>query len=179
MTDAYFEKEVKAVRSTMNAIAYRVIRNKDESEEAVSDAILKAWSRRDELEPEKIRQYLLRTVMNTAIDITRTSRYKREIGRPAAMGFADWIDMLDSQGRARGEHKIRRNYMAEDIVTMLLVEDILRTLKPEVQVLFAQHFGEGKSMAKIAAEFGTRQSTIKPRVYRALLRIRNAHPELQ
>lgn len=77
ITEAFFVESVKRQKDNMFRIAYGVLRNKTEAEDAVSEAVLRAWEKRNKLrDQERITSWLLKIVLN--ISKTMVVKRKRE-----------------------------------------------------------------------------------------------------
>ncbi len=173
MTDAYFRRTLESTMGSMERVALSVLKNAHDAQDAAQEAGIRAWRKRDKIDPAKLSGYLVSATYNCAVDKLRTRTVTREAGRPADIGFAEWLDLQTVRSQAKGG-----SGRAEDVfVNRLFAEQIMASLTPEMRQLFTEHFIEGKAMAEIGRETGTPMSTIKPRIYRALDRIRKAHPE--
>lgn len=72
MEQEFFEKEAAACAGLLYRVAYTVLRNDADCQDAVQDALLKAWAKRDRLnDPQFFRTWLVRILVNACHDILR------------------------------------------------------------------------------------------------------------
>ena len=72
MEQAFFEKEAAACAGMLYWVAYTVLRNDADCQDAVQDALLKAWAGRNQLKNEQyFRTWLIRILINASHDILR------------------------------------------------------------------------------------------------------------
>lgn len=70
-------------------LAFGVLRNGGGAEEACQQAMLKAWDRRGGIEPEKLRAWLARVVVNEALEVARRRKVeRRSLAGQASIGGA-------------------------------------------------------------------------------------------
>ena len=68
----FFEKEAAACTGMLYRVAYTVLRNDADCQDAVQDALLKAWAGRNHLKNEQyFRTWLVRILVNASHDILR------------------------------------------------------------------------------------------------------------
>ena len=67
-----FAKEVEACTGLMYRVAYTILQNDDDCQDAVQDALLKAWSKLNSLREDKyFRTWITRILINTCHDLVR------------------------------------------------------------------------------------------------------------
>src|SRR5437879_450420 len=95
--------------ATAYRTAYMILRNRDDAEEAVQDALLRAWKFRESLSDESmVRPWLYRVVVNSCCSKLR--RESRHRDRRAGEGLLDAIegDGPTPAGRAEESDTARR-----------------------------------------------------------------------
>ena len=71
----FFAKEGGASIGLMYRVAYTILQNDADCQDAVQDALLKAWSKRNSLRDERLfRTWLTRILINTCHDLARKRR---------------------------------------------------------------------------------------------------------
>ena len=71
----FFAKEAGASTGLMYRVAYTILQNDADCQDAVQDALLKAWSKRNSLRDERLfRTWLTRILINTCHDLARKRR---------------------------------------------------------------------------------------------------------
>ncbi len=74
----YFAKVIQEEQDLLFRLAFCILHNETDAEDAVSDAILKAWEKRETLrDSEKLRSWLIRILLNQSK--TMLAKRKREI----------------------------------------------------------------------------------------------------
>lgn len=67
ISEEYFLEVVNKERDLMFRLAFGILRNVADTEDAVAESVLKAWEKRRKLKnPQKLRSWILRIVINTA-----------------------------------------------------------------------------------------------------------------
>ena len=66
-----FTQEAEALLPTLHRIAQGILRNEADAQDAVQQALLKAWEKRDTVRPDSFRPWLSRIVVNGCRDIQR------------------------------------------------------------------------------------------------------------
>ena len=74
-TDAWISREIEAAQPTMFRIAFAILRNRTDCEDATQNAILKAYRRLDTLTDRRLfRTWLVRILKNECFDLLRSRR---------------------------------------------------------------------------------------------------------
>ena len=74
-TDAWFAGEIEKAQPSMFRVAFSILRNRTDVEDATQSAILKAYSRLDTLSDRKVfHSWLIRILKNECFDILRSRR---------------------------------------------------------------------------------------------------------
>lgn len=75
MEPTFFEKEAGACAELMYRVAYTILRNDADCQDAVQEALLKAWIKRNQLKNEAFfRAWLVRILINASHDMLRKRR---------------------------------------------------------------------------------------------------------
>ena len=92
MDRGYFIAEIEACSGTMYRVAWSILRNEADVQDALQDAALKAWEKRDKLREEKyFRTWITRILINACYDTQRKRRHTvsmDEISEQAAVTSA-------------------------------------------------------------------------------------------
>ena len=74
-TDAWFTREIEAAEPSMFRIAFAILRNRTDCEDAAQNAVLKAYRRLDTLSDRKLfRTWLIRILKNECFDMLKKRR---------------------------------------------------------------------------------------------------------
>ena len=75
MDKSYFTAEIEACSDMMYRVAWSILRNDADVQDALQDAALKAWEKRDKLRDEKFfRTWITRILINACYDTQRKRR---------------------------------------------------------------------------------------------------------
>ena len=141
---------------TLYRVAYSVLRNSADAEDAVQETYLRVLRHRDSLEEIRdARVWLVRIVWNVVLD-----RKRRAKTRPETDDIADLARLLPAAGLSADE----RVGAAQHHETVLRA--VSRLPEKEQRVLILSAFEELSSV-EIAKVLGTTESTVRSRLFRA------------
>ena len=142
------------------ALARRVLGSREEAEEVMQDTFLRLYRHAPEFRAGRasLRTYLFAIARNLAL-----SRLRARSARPRA---AEGIDPHDVAFQAAVG-------APDDPLPAILIRDALATLDPDERELLHGAFYEGHSHADLAERNGLPLGTVKSRVRRALLKLRD------
>ncbi len=155
---AAFSKLVDAYQAPVYNLAYRMLRNAGEAEEAAQEAFIRAYTRLDSYNPaHKFSTWLLSITSNYCIDLIRKRRATLlSIDEPLAPHPALMSD------KAKGPESQVVHGEQED-----LVQDLLDELQPEYREAVVLRYWYELSYEEIAETMDTSVSAIKSRLFRA------------
>ena len=88
-----FEMIIRTQSRALFAIAYAILQNREEAEDVIQDALVKAWkTRRRVREPEKLPAWLCTIARHRARDVARRRRsvpFPKELEEPIDLQFED------------------------------------------------------------------------------------------
>jgi len=142
--------------ATLYRVAYSVMRNAAEAEDAVQEAFLRVLKHRDKLENIlDHRVWLIRITWNIVLDKKRRSKT-----RPENDDISDYVRVLPSRDR-RADDSLISSQEHGHILTL-----IERLPRKEREALLLSAVEE-LSTVQIAAVLGTTESSIRSRIFRA------------
>jgi len=146
VTSERFAQEIVGMTGTLYRVSYSILREPRDREDAVQAALEKAWRKRTSLRDERyLRTWLTRILIHACYDILR--RRKREI--PGEI-----------PERAAPPDADRE------------LHDALLKLPEELRTPIALHYMEGYGVKEIASALRLKQGTIKSRMRRARLMLK-------
>ena len=96
IVELFFSREQQALSETeqkygryLNAIAFHVLGNREDSEECVNDALLSAWNAIPPTKPTVFRMFLAKLTRNHAINRRKQSDAKKRGGGEAAVAIEE------------------------------------------------------------------------------------------
>lgn len=147
MTKEEFGQRVTDMRRRLYYVARGYLKDEQDCLDAISEAILKAWQKRDTLRDERLFDtWLIRILIRECVNIQR--RHKRVVP----------MENLPEPEAAMPEDGTLR--------------DALDALPQTLRVTVVLHYIEGYSVAEIAAILHTFKGTVSSRLHYARLRLR-------
>lgn len=141
---------------TLYRVAYSVMRNTAEAEDAVQEAFLRVLKHREKLaEIRDVRVWLVRITWNVVLD-----RKRRGKTRPENDDISDFARVLPSADRPADEELIS----SQERARILALIDLLPAKERQALLLSAV---EELSTAQIASVLKTTESSVRSRIFRA------------
>lgn len=141
-TDAWFTREIEAATPAMFRIAFAILRNRTDCEDAVQNAVMKAYKRLDTLSDKKVfRPWLIRILKNECFDMLRK---RRPTGDLDACGEGYEMEVPD-----------------------LDLNRAFDTLSPDERLAITLFYYEGYRVSEIAAITDVTEGTVRSRLSRA------------
>lgn len=155
---AAFGRLIEAYQGPVFNLAYRMLNNAREAEEAAQEAFIRAWTRLDSYKPEhKFSTWMLSITSNYCIDIIRKRRAQLlSIDEPLPYHPALASD------RAAGPES-----QAMQSEQQLMVQELLATLPEDYRQAVILRYWHEMSYEEIAETMATTVSAIKSRLFRA------------
>lgn len=146
--DQAFSELVRTCSGTMYAAARAILRNDDDAQDCVQEAILKGWSKLGTLKQQQyFTTWITRITITTAINMTR----KRKPILP-----------LLSDVPAKGSRAEER----------MDIQNAIDMLDQSTRICTVLYYFEDMSVEQIAKAVGIRQGTVKSRLFRARQKLR-------
>ena len=152
MTKKQYEDEVERLAPSLRRIAYSIVRNEHDAQDAVQQALLAVWARRECVEFARLKPYLTRAVMNACRDIQRA--------RQKAITIKEITEM---------------SYQPPDGV----LADAVERLPEELRLPLLLHYMEGYKLAEIAGALGQSLPQVTSRLFRARKRLKRMLEEAE
>lgn len=152
MKKKQYEDEVERLAPSLRRIAYSIVRNEHDAQDAVQQALLAVWARRECVEFARLKPYLTRAVMNACRDIQRA--------RQKAIPMKEMPEM---------------SYQPPDGV----LADAVEQLPEELRLPLLLHYMEGYKLAEIAGALGQSLPQVTSRLFRARKRLKRMLEEAE
>ena len=152
MTKKQYEDEVERLAPSLRRIAYSIVRNEHDAQDAGQQALLAVWARRECVEFARLKPYLTRAVMNACRDIQRA--------RQKAIPMKEMPEM---------------SYQPPDGV----LADAVERLPEELRLPLLLHYMEGYKLAEIAGALGQSLPQVTSRLFRARKRLKRMLEEAE
>ncbi len=167
--DCYFVEIAQQFRPYMHSIALSILGNQDSAEDAVSDALLKAYVNLYGFTPEereslKARAWLAEIVRNVCIDC-RNNRKEEES-----------LDLLMQTGyQVIAPPYQRPENWALLVDALALIEKCLGSLSSRDREIVRRYVMLGEPAAGVANDLGISKTTLYTATYRAIAKLRHPH----
>lgn len=151
------EQALRAITAEYGALcrsaALDILRNEQDAEECLNDALLTVWNAVPPAQPDNFRAYLLKILRNHALDRYKAGhRTKRGSGAyPAALD--ELAEILP--GAQNTEETVERREM------LSAVTGFLRTLPAKQRDLFVRRYWSFSSFTDLAADFHMSENNVK------------------
>ena len=157
------EEMFVASRKRFLAIAYSILRNREDAEDAVQEAFLSAHCHLRTFEwRSALRTWLTRIVMNAALMIQRKRKpfAARALSESGASHYDDWTESIpDSQPNPEMIHAERE--------TLQFIDEKLGELTPVLRQAFTMSHYQELSGAEACAALGVSSGAFKARLFHA------------
>lgn len=161
--DLYFSRDEDAIRQTEAAyggklynLSYRILWNREDAEESVSDTYMKAWDTIPPQRPVHFFAYIAKICRNLALKRVDWNNAQKRSAEIVALTQEMEGCIPDASQDARIE--------ARELGRLL--DAFLRTLTPENQMVFLRRYWYADTVAQIAARYGIGQSAVQMRLSR-------------
>jgi len=152
-----FSTLVRAAVVRLDAAARLILRDRDLAQDAIQEAMLRAWHDLPGLrDPDRFDAWLRRLTVHTCIDVARKRRRRM---------IEVELDPLDLPPVADATRAIAQRD---------LVDRALAVLEPEWRAVVVLHFYLGLPLHEVAAALGIPEGTAKSRLHRSLVILRES-----
>lgn len=161
----YFERDQRAIEETAAkygpycfSIAYNILRNREDAEEAVSDTYLGVWATIPPHKPVILSTFLGKITRRTAIKQWEKSRARKRGGGELALALEELSEFIP--GGSTPDTVLETRELTR------ILNEFLRSLSKEERSVFVCRYWYLDSIADIAARFRFSQSKVKSMLFR-------------
>ncbi len=166
---AAYEQLIEQYADQVYRVAYRLLQNPHDAEDAMQEAFLAVYLRIDEFQNQaKLSSWLYRIVTNKALDILRKRQRKTE----AATNTIEDLGEDVAERLPDTQAVLPEDWIAQQEINDLITTG-LETLSPRLRAAFVLFEMEGLSMEEVAAALNILPSAAKVRVHRARQALRD------
>jgi RNA polymerase sigma-70 factor, ECF subfamily len=162
-----FEQLARDIERPLYRHAARIL-GQDDAEDVVQDALLSAWKSLASFEGTSFRAWVFRIVTNRALDRLRSRRRRPELPLDPPVEDDDAVGWAEPA--APGAELAD---LAADREALRVVEEALGTLPAEQRAVLLLRDVEGFAYEEIATITSTEIGTVKSRIHRARVAVRN------
>lgn len=161
-----FEELARREERALYRHAARIVGPGPDAEDVVQDALFSAWRSISSFEGTSFRAWLFRIVTNRALDRIRARRRRPEL----PLEPADDEDVMWAEPSAPGPELTE---IASSHEALVVVEEALQTVPAEQRAALLLRDVEGFAYEQIALITNVEVGTVKSRIHRARLAVRN------
>ena len=163
--ELYWVRDQRAIQETdgkygrlLHQIAWNLLRNREDSEECVSDTYLRAWNAIPPARPTAFRAWLGHITRNLSLDRwKRAGAEKRGGGAEMLLGeLEDCVPGGDSPERSLEDQELAE-----------ALSGFLRGLGREARAMFLRRYWYGESLAQIGEAMGCGEGKVKSSLFRS------------
>ena len=169
--DLYWAREERALSETdakyggyCRSIAHNILKNREDSEECVSDTWLHAWNAMPPQRPSILSSFLGRITRNLSFDRCRRQNAEKRGGGLLPLALDELSECVPAPGRV--EQALEARELAEAI------DRFLRTLPERECSIFLRRYWDGGSGQGIPARYALRENTAKSILFRTREKLR-------
>ncbi len=171
IVELYWQRREEAVMQTqkkydayLNAVAFRILADQEDSRECVNDALLAAWESIPPHRPKVLSVYLAKITRQTAIDVYRRRSSAKRRDSEYALSLSELEDVLP--GGTTPEEVLEGKLLEESL------DRFLAALSREERNLFLRRYYFFDSLAEAAHHCGMGQAKAKSMLHRTRQRLR-------
>ncbi len=162
-----FEDLARGEERALYRHAARIVGPGADAEDVVQDALFSAWRSIASFQGTSFRAWLFRIVTNRALDRVRARKRRPEL----PLEPPDDLDVIWAEPRAPGPELAE---LAASREALLVVEEALRGVPEEQRAALLLRDVEGFAYEEIALMTNAEIGTVKSRIHRARVAVRNA-----
>lgn len=153
MTREEFQREILPINKRLFATAFRLLRNREEAEDAVQEVFIKLWNMRDKLTDYKS-PLALATTMTRNQSLDRLRKHKPALIEDGGM------EEIDRSGKSP-------QAILENSESLILINSIIDRLPDKHKEAITMHDIDGFSYQEISEMTGTNLATLRVNLSRA------------
>lgn len=168
----YFDRDQRAIEETAAkygnycyAIAYNILQNREDAEEAVSDTYLGAWDAIPPHKPAVLSTFLGKIARRTALKRWERNCTQKRGGGETALALEELSEIIPDRNTPERS--------MEDADLTCILNDFMRSLPKQERAVFVCRYWYLDSVADIAGRFDFSQSKVKSMLARTRMKLRH------
>lgn len=169
IVELFFSRSEEAIAATMEkygaycqSIAYRILHSREDAEECVNDALVKAWGAIPPKKPTHLGTFIGRITRNKALDRLDYQNAKK---RPDEVALI--LEEIGDTIPANAADNV-----ADRITLRDAINDFLGTLSKKERCVFLRRYWYFSSLGDIARDYGHEESYIRIMLFRTRNKLR-------
>ena len=169
--DLYWAREERALSETdakyggyCRSIAHNILRNREDTEECVSDTWLHAWNAMPPQRPSILSSFLGRITRNLSFDRCRRQNAEKRGGGALPLALDELSECVPAGGSVEQTMDERELGQA--------IDRFLRTIPEKQCSLFLRRYWYAESISQIAERYSLKENTVKSILFRTREKLR-------
>ena len=175
--ELFWDRDEAALKETASkygrfcfGIAWKILANREDSEECVNDTWLTAWGSIPPARPSILSAFLGRITRNHAIDRLR----KKYAARRMDLHMNSMFDLMDETETLNQQFADSLERQTEEKELIRLINTFLDGLNRRDRDIFMRRYWHMDSIAEIAKRHGISESSVKSNLFRARKKLKKA-----
>lgn len=167
----YWQREERAITASeekygpvCRSVSYNILQSRPDAEECVNDTWLRAWNAMPPQRPGILSAFFGKLTRNLSLDRWRYNRAAKRGGPQVETALEELGECLPAPGRP--EDRLEERETAD------LISRFLREQPQLDRVLFLRRYWYLDSVAALAERFSMNENTVKSRLHRTRLRLK-------
>ncbi|MFT5196002.1 MAG: RNA polymerase sigma-70 factor (ECF subfamily) [Cellvibrionaceae bacterium] len=158
---------VERYKSRLMGVAYNVLYSRELAEEVVMDVFVRVWEKGHTFKSDRgnVRGWMIQMTRNRSIDYLRKSGRRLD---DQSVGWTDIHDNVISGGGPDPEKMMQQSFVASQ------VQGALKELSEDHQYVLGLAYYKGMSNSEIAEATGIPLGTVKTRIRRGMLKLKES-----
>jgi len=144
---------------SLHKVAYNILSNNHDAEEAVNDTLLRAWDAIPPKKPEYLGAYLSKITRNLSLKRWKAGSAAKRGGGQADLLLSELGESVPQQGSVEGAFEYNQ--------TVNAINSYLRNMDASSRIIFVRRYFYGDSIQDICNCFRLSDSKVKSMLFRA------------
>ena len=163
IVELYWERSQQAISATskrygryLHSIALNILRNRQDADECINEAYLRAWQSIPPNRPQRLALYLGKIVRNLALNMYAGSVAQKRGGGQLPLVLDELTCSIPTVGD-----------VADDLILIEILNRFLASLPAETRRVFMGRYWHFRSLQELAVDYGWGLSKVKMTLLRA------------
>ena len=168
--ELYFKRDEDALTQTkecygkqLNALAFRILQNKEDAEECENDTYMKAWNSIPPQKPQHFFAYLAKICRNTALNMTEKSKAEK---RSAII-----VELTKELSECLPDKSTLEKTAEQELGD--IISEFLKTVSKDNRIIFVRRYFLSETISDISKALCISESKVKSSLFRTRNRLRD------
>ena len=168
--ELYFKRDEDALTQTkecygkqLNALAFRILQNKEDAEECENDTYMKAWNSIPPQKPQHFFAYLAKICRNTALNMTEKSKAEK---RSAII-----VELTKELSECLPDNSTLEKTAEQELGD--IISEFLKTVSTDNRIIFIRRYFLSETISDISKTLSISESKVKSSLFRTRNKLRD------